>query len=280
MATTVLLLWGLLAPAETPATLDAPAPLSAPTQVFREGTQAHKGADTVDTLDAEAAAAERPPVRRPQRWLTLPWVPMLQVLAGAGVIHIMAPLVAVPGLNLVAIPVMLVAQGAAVVWAGDRLGNGRAALVWPLVTVALVGGAGAVCAAVASAGTVALSVYALQLQLRLTPENLGGLWWVSLVLLAVSFGLQGLAGVGVALTAASPVAATLVYQATKRTKSPDDNGADLPGLLHPGGPAPPAPRGDEPADEASPDSDGDNDPDTDAEESSRAPPDVARQARG
>ena len=62
-----------------------------------------------------------------------------QVIAGAGVHQTLGVCLGIPVLEMVAVPVLALAEAAAVVWTGDRLGDGRAAMTGPFVTSLLLG---------------------------------------------------------------------------------------------------------------------------------------------
>jgi hypothetical protein len=201
-----------------------------------EPAEAKPPAKADPTQDADA---EPRPVRRPTPWVKSPIIQVIQVVAGTGARAALVPLLLVPGVGLLALAAQPVVEGLAIVWAGDRLGDGRSAALWPLLVSVLLAGT----ANVALVGSVTLSVVALVLAL-VGQAALGAVasplaTGILLVGLTVSLVALGLSTVASLLAMVSPVASTLAYQVMKRRKPAEDNGADAPGLFSPGGPEPP-----------------------------------------
>jgi hypothetical protein len=146
---------------------------------------------------------------------------------------LISPLLLIPLVG----PVAWVALGpfleaVGVTLAGDWLGDGRAALVWPWLASVGVGGTGALITALS--GGLFLASMALAF-LSLGPpwvpsammgplEPLGFMGLAGLALAASAAGM--LASVlGTALMALSPLASTAIYQWAKKAKDPADNGS-------------------------------------------------------
>lgn len=237
------------APAPTPQTAAPevpPAPPAEPSPPRQEPATPPAVSEPAEAREPPAKAdatkdadAEPRPVRRPTPWVKSPIIQVIQVVAGTGARAALVPLLLVPGVGLLALAAQPVVEGLAIVWAGDRLGDGRSAALWPLLVSVLLAGT----ANVALVGSVTLSVVALVLALvgqaalgAVAPPLATGILLVGVTVSLVALGLSTVASL---LAMVSPVASTLAYQVMKRRKPAEDNGADAPGVFSPGGPEPP-----------------------------------------
>jgi hypothetical protein len=174
--------------------------------------------------------------RDPQPWVTGVRLMAAQYVAVLGVGNVLTWVQWVPLLGAVAQLLTPAAQGAAAVYAGDRLGPYRSPLVWPVATAyATTWGGLGVAAVLGAAGYAGLLVgVPLALAGFALPQPLG---------LVVSVVGGGISVVGGALLAVSVVASVLVqylvvpaavvaaYHLARKDKRPDDDGDGLPRIL-------------------------------------------------
>lgn len=190
------------------------------------------------TLPSDADPPVAPTQSAP--WVKPPFIHLFQIVAGVGARAALVPVLFVPVVGPpLAACLMPVMEASAITWAGDRLGDGRAPLLVPLVVSGVINTLGLLL------GFTGMALMAAALTLSYLPYVFGGLDSPALAALlagALAVVVAGtLAEAGAWLLAGlSPIASTLAYQAVKRRKSDDDNGGSRPVLL-PGMDPEPAP---------------------------------------